>query len=180
MSSPRNRRHQRTQGNTNTQYNRQTTSLHSHRPLASGCRRGMQLQCSVVWDCSSVLVAEFEAPVMEFQYRCAVSMVHFKKRFLKPQRRGLPKLRRNRKPRPAKPRPSPQPKPHKRKQQSEAHSRKCATHSPQKTVFSESQCAIPFSTFRPSKPKTDPRAPREAPQLGFNGFSFAKRDRWAT
>ena len=25
------------------QYNRQTTALHSHRPLASGCRRGMQL-----------------------------------------------------------------------------------------------------------------------------------------
>ena len=32
------------------QYNRQTTALHSHRPLASGCRRGMQLHCNVVWD----------------------------------------------------------------------------------------------------------------------------------
>ena len=31
-----------------TQYNRQTTALHSHRPLASGCRRGMQLHCNVV------------------------------------------------------------------------------------------------------------------------------------
>ena len=33
-----------------TQYNRQTTALHSRRPLASGCRRGMQLHCNVVWD----------------------------------------------------------------------------------------------------------------------------------
>ena len=31
-----------------TQYNRQTTALHSHRPLASGCRRGMQLHSNVV------------------------------------------------------------------------------------------------------------------------------------
>ena len=30
------------------QYNRQTTALHSHRPLASGCRRGMQLHRNVV------------------------------------------------------------------------------------------------------------------------------------
>ena len=44
----------REQGDTNAQYNRQTTALHSHRPLASGCRRGMQLQCNVVWDCSSI------------------------------------------------------------------------------------------------------------------------------
>ena len=43
--------------------------------------------------------------------------------FLKPQRRGLPKLHRNRKSRPMKLRPSPQQKPHKRKQQSEIHSR---------------------------------------------------------
>ena len=47
----------REQGDTNAQYNRQTTALHSHRPLASGCRRGMQLQCNVVWDCSSLLLA---------------------------------------------------------------------------------------------------------------------------
>ena len=35
----------------NTQYNRQTTPLHSSslgRSHTSGCRRGMQLQCSVV------------------------------------------------------------------------------------------------------------------------------------
>ena len=31
-----------------TQYNRQTTALHSRRPLASGCRRGMQLHSNVV------------------------------------------------------------------------------------------------------------------------------------
>ena len=37
--------------------NRQTTALHSHRPLASGCRRGMQLQSNVVWDCASLLLA---------------------------------------------------------------------------------------------------------------------------
>ena len=30
------------------QYNRQTTTLHSHRPLARGCRRGTQLHCNVV------------------------------------------------------------------------------------------------------------------------------------
>ena len=29
-------------------YNRQTTALHSHWPLASGCRRGMQLYWNVV------------------------------------------------------------------------------------------------------------------------------------
>ena len=47
-----------TQGDTNTQYNRQTTALRSHRPLAGGCRRGMQLQCSVVlWNCSSLTLA---------------------------------------------------------------------------------------------------------------------------
>ena len=42
-----------------TQYNSQTTALHSHQPLASGCRRGMQLLCNVVWDCSSLLLALF-------------------------------------------------------------------------------------------------------------------------
>ena len=52
----KNRRHQRTQENTTTQYNRQTTALHSHRPLASACRRGMQLQSNVVWSCSSLLL----------------------------------------------------------------------------------------------------------------------------
>ena len=56
MSSPGNRRHwgkQRdtnTQGDTNAQYNRQTTALRSHWPLAGGCRRGMQLQCNAVWE----------------------------------------------------------------------------------------------------------------------------------
>ena len=47
----------RKQGGTNTQYNRQTTALRSHRPLAGGCRRGMQLQCNVVWICSSLTLA---------------------------------------------------------------------------------------------------------------------------
>ena len=49
--------HQHTRGGTNTQYNRQTTALRSHRPLAGGCRCGMQLQCNVVWNCSSLTFA---------------------------------------------------------------------------------------------------------------------------
>ena len=40
-----------------TQYNRQTTALHSHRPLASGCRRGMQLHRNVVRDYSLVSIS---------------------------------------------------------------------------------------------------------------------------
>ena len=40
--------------------------------------------------------------------------------------------------------------------------------------------ATPFSTFRPSKPNKDLRAPREAPELSFKRFPFAKRGRWAT
>ena len=52
MSSPRNGGHQRTQGNTtHNTTDKPLTALHSHRPLASGCRRGMQLhsnlQCGV-------------------------------------------------------------------------------------------------------------------------------------
>ena len=45
----RTRGHQHTTQQTaiNTQHNRQPTALHSHRPLASRCRRGMQLQCKM-------------------------------------------------------------------------------------------------------------------------------------
>ena len=49
------------------QHNRQTNALHSHRPFASGCRRGMQLQCNVVWDFSSLLLA---APMDVCAYAC--------------------------------------------------------------------------------------------------------------
>ena len=46
----RNWHYQRTQGNTNTQYSRQTTALHSHRPLASGCRAAdAACSCNAVW-----------------------------------------------------------------------------------------------------------------------------------
>ena len=43
--------------NGNTQYIRQTTALRPYRPLAVGRRRGMQLQCNVVWNCSSLTLA---------------------------------------------------------------------------------------------------------------------------
>ena len=46
------------QGDTNSQYNRQTTALHPNRPVAVGRRRGMQLQCNVVWNCSSLTLAK--------------------------------------------------------------------------------------------------------------------------
>ena len=60
IDDTRGHKRQRGQGDTNTQYNRQTTALHSSslwRSHTNGCRRGMQLQCSVVWDCSSLLLA---------------------------------------------------------------------------------------------------------------------------
>ena len=39
------------------QYNRQTTALRPKQPEAAGRRRGMQLQCNVVWKCSSQTLA---------------------------------------------------------------------------------------------------------------------------
>ena len=36
------------------------------------------------------------------------------------------------------------------------------------------KCVISSATFSPSKPKSALAAPREAPQLGFKGFSFSK------
>ena len=50
-----------TQGNTIiTQNNRQAIALHYNRPLASGFGRGIQLQCGLVWGCSSLLLAPFK------------------------------------------------------------------------------------------------------------------------
>ena len=60
VSSPGNRRHQGTQGNKGTPtHNTTDKPLHSALkvPLASGCRRGMQLQCNVAWNCSSLTLA---------------------------------------------------------------------------------------------------------------------------
>ena len=39
------------------QYNRQATALRPKQPEAAGRRRGMQLQCNVVWKCSSQTLA---------------------------------------------------------------------------------------------------------------------------
>ena len=55
-----NRRHQGAQWNKGTRtHNTTDKPLHSalKMPLAGGCRRGMQLQCSVVWNCSSLTLA---------------------------------------------------------------------------------------------------------------------------
>ena len=72
----------REQGDTNTQYNRQTTALHSHQHLASGCRRGMQLQCNVVWNCSAL-------PLANTKQHTHNPTPHYTRRVHSRQRRGL-------------------------------------------------------------------------------------------
>ena len=62
------------------QYNRQTTALRPKQPEAAGRRRGMQLQCNVVWKCSSQTLALPHTvkvtPAFSVHHRDGETMVH--------------------------------------------------------------------------------------------------------
>ena len=60
----------REQGDTNTQYNRQTTALRSPRLLASGCRRGSS--CNAMW-CGIALAFNSRTPPHCEGHSCLLS-----------------------------------------------------------------------------------------------------------
>ena len=71
-----------------TQYNRQTTALRSHRPLASGCRRGMQLHSNL--QCGVRLLVSTSRTCIEKWHRLVRPIEPHCRRPSAPGRRGVP------------------------------------------------------------------------------------------